>query len=165
MSSFQIRPYEPNDHNSVLNLHRVALKDAGAYYESGAWDSDLLDIENAYFRNGGTFLVGIFGGQIVAMGALRRVSQYRGEIKRMRVMPELQRRGFGKAILTALEEEARKKGYQVLVLDTTIVQVAAQQLYLKNGYAEVSRMKKGFPLETIFYEKQLFSECDDDFRG
>lgn len=151
-----LRPYQPQDHAAILSLHRVALEAVGAYTKSGDWDSDLKEIEKSYPKKGGPFLVGVLNGQVIAMGALRRTSPERGEIRRMRVLPSLQRRGFGQAMLTALEQEAMRRGYAVLHLDTTILQVAAQKLYLKNGYQEVGRITHGVLWETIFYEKRLY---------
>ena len=155
MSKLEIRSYTPADSKEVINLHIVALEAAGAHVGNGPWDSDLLNIEGVYLENNGAFLVGLLDGQIVAMGALRKISDEKGEIKRMRVLPQFQRQGFGQVILDVLEKEAVKRGYKTLCLDTTILQVAAQKMYLKNGYAEVRRTKQGFPFETIFYEKRL----------
>lgn len=150
-----LRPYQPQDHAAILYLHRVALEAVGAYTKSGDWDSDLGEIEKSYPQNGGTFLVGILNDQVVAMGALRRTSPERGEIKRIRVLPNFQRRGFGQAMLTALEQEAMRRGYATVHLDTTILQIAAQKLYLKNGYQETGRITQGVLWETIFYEKRF----------
>ncbi len=53
------------------------------------------------------------------MGALRRTTNEWAEIKRMRVHPDFQRRGFGQMILEALEARAVALGYAALHLDTT----------------------------------------------
>ncbi len=155
MNKLEIRQYAPTDSEAVIHLHNVALEAAGAHVGNGPWDSDLLNIEGVYLENNGTFLVGLLDGQIVAMGALRKISDEKGEIKRMRVLPQFQRQGFGQAILDVLEKEVVAKGYKTLCLDTTVLQVAAQKMYLKDGYIEVRRTKQGFPFETIFYEKRL----------
>ena len=63
-------------------------------------------IEGVYLDGNGDFLVGLVSDQIVAMGALKKTGDRRGELKRMRVSPEFQRRGYGKAILEALERRA-----------------------------------------------------------
>lgn len=68
------------------------------------------------------------------MGAVRRTSADKAEIKRLRVHPDMQRRGFGQQILSELEIRAAGLGYRVLHLDTTTNQVAAQALFAKNGY-------------------------------
>lgn len=153
---FRIRSFQSKDHEAVLYLHRAALKEIGAWTGSGLWDNDLQDIEQSYIRNGGAFLVGTLDdGAAVAMGAFRRTSPERAEIKRMCVLPMLQRRGYWQAILMALEDEIRRRGYAAIHLDTTVLQVAAQKLYLKNGYREIGRITQGVPWETIFYEKNL----------
>ncbi|MFA6535881.1 MAG: GNAT family N-acetyltransferase [Candidatus Paceibacterota bacterium] len=155
MNKLVIRVYTVADLEQIINLHNIALEATGAHVGNGHWDRDLWDIENIYLKNNGTFLIGSLQGQIVAMGALRRISEEMGEIKRMRVLPQFQRQGFGQAILTALETDAAKRGYKLLCLDTTVLQVASQKMYLKNGYTETKRTKEGFPFETIFYEKRL----------
>ena len=148
------RRYQSADQDTVWGLHRVALENAGTYVTHGPWDEDLHHIEAAYLEDGGEFLVGLLNEQIVAMGALRRTSADQAEVKRMRVHPDFQRRGFGQAILDALETKARDLGYKTLHLDTSVKQPAAQQFHAKNGYAETGREKRGrFTL--IFYKKRL----------
>lgn len=72
----------------------------------------------------------------------------------MRVHPDFQRRGFGQAILQALEARADEMGYTKLQLETTVQQIAAQKLYIKNGYVEVGRTKI-HNFDVILYEKML----------
>ncbi len=134
-------------------MHESALRDAGAYIEDEGWDADLRDIESTYLE-GGEFLVGIYNGRLVAMGALRRTGPGRAEIKRMRVEPDFQGRGFGRAMLSALETRAAEEGYAALHLDTTVQQEAARRLYTMNGYREVGRDEMG-PFECIFYTKTV----------
>lgn len=152
VKALHIRQYQPNDHEAVWRLHAVALRAAGAHAGHGSWDDDLHQIEAVYLDRGGEFLVGVHHGQVVAMGALKKTSPERAEIKRMRVNPAVQRRGYGQAILAALERRAVELGYAELHLDTTARQEAAQELYIKNGYREVRRARMG-RFEYIFYEK------------
>jgi len=149
-----IRRYEPEDHDAVWELHNVTLWKVGAHAGNGPWDDDLHKIEEVYLNNGGEFLVGLLDGRLVAMGAIRRLTGEKAEVKRMRVRPDYQRRGLGQQILTALEARARELGYRTLVLDTAVVQTAAQQLYLKNGFRETGRaVLAGF--DAILFEKQI----------
>ena len=149
-----IRRYEPRDKHAVRLLHDDALNEVGAHLGSGTWDDDLDEIESIYVDQGGEFLVGVLDGEIVAMGALMRISPERAELKRMRVRPELQGRGYGQAMLDALHRRASELGYSTLRLDTTVQQRAAQHLYLKNGYSEVERGIVG-PFDCIFYEREI----------
>jgi ribosomal protein S18 acetylase RimI-like enzyme len=158
-----LRRYTPADQEAIEHLHVFAIQQTGAYLGRGPWDDDIYDIEEVYLKQQGEFLIGECEGRVVAMGALKRTGPRRAEIKRMRVHPDYQGRGYGQLILDALEAHARAFGYQTLHLDTSILQLAAQKLYEKNGYIEVGRKilqqrvdgDSHQELEVIFYEKQL----------
>src|SRR5690606_28104556 len=112
------------------------------------------DVEHEYFNKGGEVLVGLVDGVVVAMGALKPPEAGRAEVTRMRSDPGHQRRGYGASILNALEDRARTMAIDVLFLETTVQQVAAQGLYERYGYKAVSGRKvRGF--DTIIYEKPL----------
>jgi GNAT superfamily N-acetyltransferase len=147
-----IRRYEPGDKRAVKRLHDDALNEVGAHLGTGPWDDDLDEIEGVYLESGGEFLVGILEGELVAMGAIKRVSPHVAEVKRMRVRPGLQGRGYGQAMLDALHHRAAWLGYSTLHLDTTVQQRVARRLYLKNGYREVGQGSIG-PFWCIFYER------------
>jgi ribosomal protein S18 acetylase RimI-like enzyme len=157
IAELRIRAYRRGDTAAIRNLHEVALRHAGAFVEGPVgkrWDTDLDDIPASYLTGGGQFLVGEVKGRVVAMGALLVLDERRGQIKRMRVNPDQQRRGYGRAILAHLEEFAVARGLQTLVLDTAPVQHAARALYASAGYLEVARApRNGFDL--IFMEKTL----------
>ena len=88
------------------------------------------------------------------MGALKPAGTGRAEIKRMRVHPDCQRRGFGQAVLDRLQRRAAELGIRRLHLETTARQLAAQKLYLANGFVEAGRRQfAGF--DVIRFEKRL----------
>jgi N-acetylglutamate synthase-like GNAT family acetyltransferase len=118
------------------------------------WDKDFADIEGVYIKPGGEFLVGIAENKLVAMGALKILSTTEGEIKRMRVDPAYQKRGYGQKILSLLEEKAKEKGLKTLILDTSTIQTVAQHFYKKNGYDEFKRKHMGGN-DYIFFKKAL----------
>ncbi len=151
---FTLRRYATGDLAAVEYLHVYAIQQTGAYLGRGPWDDDVYTIEEAYLNNRGEFLVGEWDGKFVAMGGLHRTTSERAEIKRMRVHPDYQGRGFGQMILDELETRARALSYKTLHLDTSILQVPAQKLYEKNGFREVGRDFYN-QLEVILYEKQL----------
>lgn len=133
------RRFEPNDAAAVRALHVLALRHTGAFVETDdarKWDSDLEDIERAYIEPGGEFLVGLIAGEIVAMGALRLDGDGVATLKRMRVHPDHQRRGYGRELLRLLEADARSKGVARVVLDTLPIQGQALALY------EVQRIRR-----------------------
>jgi len=134
-----IRRYRDADHDDVWALHNLALHDVGAHAGNGPWDDDLHHIAPVYLDAGGEFLVGLHDGRIVAMGALRRTAGDAAEVTRMRVHPDFQRRGFGRAILESLLRRASRLGCRRLHLETTVGQLAARKLYRASGFVEVGR--------------------------
>lgn len=138
----------------MRRLHDEALYEVGAHLGEGPWDEDLDRIEEEYLCDGGEFLVGELDGRVVAMGALKRASNEQAELKRMRVAPDLQRRGLGRRMLEELEKRARGLQFSTLRLDTAVHQAGARRLYASNGYRETGRGEIG-PFDCVFYEKEL----------
>jgi GNAT superfamily N-acetyltransferase len=150
----EIRCYQPDDYEVVWDLHVLGLQQVGAYTGDGPWDDDMRNIERFYLRNHGAFLVGVYEGRIVAMGALLRLSAEDTEIRRMRVHRDMQGRGFGQAILSALEQQAVTLGYKTLHVSTSTLQKAALNLYRKNGCQEVGeKMLRG--LHELLFQKSI----------
>ncbi|MFC6961748.1 GNAT family N-acetyltransferase [Halocatena marina] len=117
-------------------------------------DADLRAIRETYIEPGGAFFVGELDGEIVAMGAFKPVDSRTAEIKRMRVDPDHQRRGYGQRILDTLEATATEREFTTFVLDTTARQTGARRLYEKNGYRETRRKTVG-EYEMLFYRKSI----------
>ncbi|MGK3142087.1 GNAT family N-acetyltransferase [Pantoea sp. C2G6] len=75
-------------------------------------------------------------GEAVGCGALRPLTDQTAEIKRMfsdRSVP-----GTGRALLTFLEQAAKRMGYRELRLETRRVNPRAVAFYLNNGYRTIS---------------------------
>lgn len=151
-----IRRYQQSDHDDVWNLYLMGQHDLTAYIEDETWHLDMRTIEQSYLEDGGEFLVGLYDGRIVATGALQRTTATRAEVRRMRVHPDFQRRGFGRLLLAELEASAQRLGYTTLHLVTSHERRAAQRLYLSSGFRETERtVYKG--IDCIYFEKLLGS--------
>jgi GNAT superfamily N-acetyltransferase len=128
-------------------------------------DSDLLErypgmpihgIDPAEFRgSGGAFLIGRIDGVAVACGALRPMPDGVGELKRMFVRKDHRGRGYARAILVAIEEIARHRGYQTVRLETGIHQPEAIALYESAGYRVVSCFGEYVDYHSRCFEKSL----------
>ena len=155
---FEIRRFQDADQPAVVRLHHDALSPTGAHLGAGPWDADLDAIDDVYLQAAGEFLVGTLDGEVVAMGALRRIDELVAEIKRMRTAATHQGHGFGRQMLACLERRACELGYRRLRLDTTDRQAAARHLYESFGYRETRRKPGPGNIENIIYEKTLDAE-------
>lgn len=87
--------------------------------------------------------------KVVGMGALRKLEDGVGEIKRMYIIPDPRFRGngYGSRMLDRLIGKAREFGFSTLRLDTGPFMPAAIHLYKKAGF-----------LETNYYSGNEFSK-------
>ena len=108
---------------------------SGTYPEPGACHFRLDSTEVA--EGSGAFVVASRGGRPVGCGAVRRIDGSTGEVKRMYVRPGARGNGVGRAIVAALEAEARKLGLTRLVLETGVRQREALALYERTGFERI----------------------------
>jgi len=76
-------------------------------------------------------------GELLGCGALKQLEAGHGEIKSMRTSSAHRRRGVARAMLAHILDEARRRNYVRLSLETGAVKgfEAAQQLYAGFGFA------------------------------
>jgi len=156
-ASMLIRTYQVGDNREVKNLHYAGVLQIDPDPErpdNPFSDADLDNIEGVYINNRGDFIIGMIEDEIMAMGALQKVSESRGEIKRIRIRQDYQRQGHGSKILARLIERARELGYTELCLDTLADNTPAQRFFEKGGFTKTQRGKIG-SYDLIFYRKIL----------
>lgn len=92
-------------------------------------------------------------GRLAGFGALRQIDPWHGEIKSMRVHPDDQGKGVGKAILIHLLAAAKERGYRRVSLETgrAAAFVPAHRLYEAHGFRECAPFGD--------YEQTPFSMC------
>src|SRR5262249_58254986 len=115
---------------SALNAELSAL-----YPEPGATHFRLDPDEVGPGR--GAFLVAYADGAPIGCAAVRLLDDRDAELKRMYVAPSARGRGVGRALLAALESEARALGARRLVLETGTRQAAALALYRRAGFVAI----------------------------
>ena len=106
-----------------------------AFPEPGATHFSLSDAQ--LVPGDGAFLIAYLDDAAVACGAVRRLDQTTAEIKRMYVNPSVRGRGIGRALVEALEREARLVGVTRIVLETGTRLASAIKLYEAMGYARI----------------------------
>jgi ribosomal protein S18 acetylase RimI-like enzyme len=133
----KFRRYQPQDNAAAKELNYAGLKQmmADTNWEGiEVADGDYDDIENIYIHHHGDFIVGTVDGEVVVTGAVKRLTATCAEIKRIRVRPECQRKGYGETMLANLIKIAKEFGYKTLRIDTMTTNTRAQQLFKKAGF-------------------------------
>lgn len=88
------------------------------------------------------------------MGGIRYRNAVTAELARMRTHPDVQRRGYARTLLHALEQRAVELGYWRLWLMTGTHQEAAITLYGEEGYRRVGGSRYG-DVDALYLEKLL----------
>lgn len=104
----------------------------------------------------GRFVIALSDGDVIACGAIQRISDDVAEIKRMWVDPTWRGYGLAGRMLRHLEELAATEGYTVIRLDTNPTLETAIAMYRRAGYRDIERYNDN-PYAGLWFEKSLFS--------
>lgn len=123
---------------------------------------DLLDIENFYFKPGGTFLGAFIDGKLVGTIALVKFNTEAGAIRKMFVKKEYRGKEFqiAKQLLQQLIAYSEENGIKNLYLGTVSILQAALRFYEKNNFVTIAKesLPADFPLmkpDNVFCHLQL----------
>jgi GNAT superfamily N-acetyltransferase len=97
-------------------------------------------------------------GKAVGMGALRKLEDGVGEVKRMFIQPGHRGKGYGRLMMNGLIDEARRLGYHMLRLDTAYYLEVAVHLYRSVGFRERDKYpgtESEGTVHTIYMERNL----------
>ena len=103
-------------------------------------------------------------GTDVGCGGIRRIPDgdtgIRYEVKHLYLTPRTRGRGWGRLLLNALEDQARKWQAAELVLDTHHTLEAAGNLYARSGFTAIEAYNEN-PNATRWYGKPLVGGPSD----
>lgn len=133
-----MRPFAATDQQAVRQLILAGLGEHFGMIDETR-NPDLNDIQTSYITAGNTFLVVEIDGQIVGTGALITEDEQRGRLVRMSVATAYRRQGIGQALVAALVERAKERGFRYLVLETNQGWKDAIGLYRHCGFSESAR--------------------------
>jgi len=102
----------------------------------------------------GAFFVARLDGGAVGCGGFMALDAETAEIKRVWTSPAARGLGVARAVLGAIEAEARARGFRRLRLDTNRALVEAQAMYLRAGYREIDRYNDN-PYAQQWFEKAI----------
>jgi len=101
------------------------------------FDQELEALPGQYAPPGGVLLIARDADAAAGCVALRRVDAGTGEMKRMYVREAYRGSGLGRRLAAEVIEEARKRNYKRVVLDTLPKLAAAIALYRDLGFREI----------------------------
>ncbi|MGE3724625.1 MAG: GNAT family N-acetyltransferase [Candidatus Sericytochromatia bacterium] len=134
-STYTFRAATNRDAVAIQKLVFSVLNSYGLTPDPEGTDTDLNNLEQAYFQSGGYF--GVIENpetKIVGSFGLYPLDSQTAEVRKMYLLPEVRGQGLGKASLTRLLDCAQAKGFQRLHLETNRVLKEAIALYLKFGF-------------------------------
>lgn len=101
------------------------------------YDAELAALPGDYAPPGGTLLIARDAQGAVGCVGLRRHDAQSGEMKRMYVRDRGRGSGLGRRLAIAVIEEARRRSYRRLLLDTLPKLTPAIALYRSLGFREI----------------------------
>jgi putative acetyltransferase len=101
-------------------------------------EQELATLPGIYAPPTGCLLLAMQDGQSAGCIALKGHDATTGELKRLYVRPAFRGRNIGRQLVAALIAEARKFGYQRLILDSHISMTKAHEIYMAAGFRKVN---------------------------
>lgn len=100
-------------------------------------------------------IVALRDGELVGVALLTQA----GKLSLCYLLPEVQHAGIGKALLAAVETQARAWGVSVMRLHST---ATARGFYARNGYVSAGKEKSCYGVECDFFWKKLNATPAED---
>jgi putative acetyltransferase len=131
------------DEPSVQSVVDAVLREYGMALDTSDTDSDLIDLQASYVARGGVFRVLVNDdGAVVGCGGLYPIDRAQIELRKMYLLPAARGRGLGLALLSALVDVARQRGFTRIVLETKSVLTKAIAMYREFGFREIDSEHK-----------------------
>jgi putative acetyltransferase len=126
------------DCEKVQKLVFGVLAEYGLKPDCSNTDQDITDIEANYLKRGGVFeLLEDAAGNLLGTAGLFPIDAETVELRKMYFDKSLRSRGYGKATLQRMIEEAQKRGFRRIYLETNSALKEAIGLYKKFGFQPV----------------------------
>lgn len=129
--SLSIRPFQPADQAAVKKLILAGLVEHWGTLDTSK-NPDLNDIASSYAN--GVFLVAWQQERIAGTGAFLPRAGGTAEVVRMSVAADMRRLGVGGTILGELLRQAKARGYNRIILETTETWSEVIEFYLSQGF-------------------------------
>ncbi len=157
-----LRPIQIKDNEAVANIIRTVMTEYGAVGKGFSIEDPEVDhMSEAYTHaKAAYYVIEANDGRLLGCGGIAPLEGGEDgicELKKMYFYPELRGLGWGKRLVQCLEEEARKRGFDTMYLETLVRMDEANRLYRHLGFMQISGPKgsTGHNSCDQFYEKKL----------
>ncbi len=101
------------------------------------FEEEVASLPGGYIPPEGCLLLALHRNQVAGCVALRKIDRDTCEMKRLFVRPSFRHLGIGKSLAQNVIQEAKKKGYTRMRLDTVPSMKEARALYKKLGFEPI----------------------------
>jgi len=162
LQKYLIREYEEKDSENVFKfISDILVNEVNIKLDFDNLDSDLLDIKNHYSKNnGGCFWIVEHkkDSQIIGTVAIRNLKDLAhissAELKRVFLSKSYRGIGIGQQMIETAIDFAKRMDYTRILLDSSKKLTVSRNLYLKNGFLDISRYNNNHRAD-VFMEKKL----------
>ena len=112
-------------------------------FPEDAWTPEMFAAEFAQSPSRRLYLVAEDGNALVGYAGMMFTGGSQADVVTLAVTPARWGEGTGTALLTALVDEADKRGYEEVLLEVRKDNPRARRLYLRHGFAEVG-IRRGY---------------------
>ena len=132
----RLRAMSKRDMPAIMALEREL-------FPEDAWTPEMFAAEFAQPASRRLYLVAEEGNALIGYGGMMFTGGPQADVVTLAVDPVHWGQGTGTALLTALVEEARKRGCAEVLLEVREDNPRARRLYLRHGFTEVG-IRRGY---------------------
>jgi ribosomal protein S18 acetylase RimI-like enzyme len=119
------------------------------------FDEELDGLKKMYALPYGGIILARRETEIIGCVAIRKINLEVGELKRMYIKPNQQKKGIGKILLAEALLLAKNCNYTILKLDTLNYMLPAIHLYKQAGFYEIAPYYHNPIATAVYFEKTL----------